>query len=63
MEIHGTITSRGDKELLKVWLDLERGGESINTLINFIARSIRKLLTRVCLPSQREQTISRNFFM
>ena len=32
-----TITSRGDRKLLGVWLDSERGGESINTLINFIA--------------------------
>ena len=37
MEIHGTITSRDDKKLLEVWLDSKRGGESINTLINFIA--------------------------
>ena len=37
MEIRGTITSRGDRKLLEVWLDSERGGESINTLINFIA--------------------------
>ena len=35
MEIRGTITSRGDRKLLEVWLNSERGGESINTLINF----------------------------
>ena len=57
MEICGTITSRGDRKLLEVWLDSERGGESINSLIGFIALSIWKLLTRVCLPPQREQTI------
>ena len=28
---------RGDRKLLEVWLDSERGGESIDTLINFIA--------------------------
>ena len=37
MEIRGTITSRDDRKLLEVWLDSERGEESINTLINFIA--------------------------
>ena len=37
MEIRGTITSRGDRKLLEVRLDSERGGESINALINFIA--------------------------
>ena len=37
MEICGTITSRGYKKLLEVWLDSERGGESIHTLIDFIA--------------------------
>ena len=30
MEIRGTITPRGDKKLLEVWLDSESGGESIN---------------------------------
>ena len=37
VEIRGTITSRSDKKLLEVWLDSERGGESINSLIDFIA--------------------------
>ena len=37
VEIRGTITSRNDKKLLEVWLDSERGGESINSLIDFIA--------------------------
>ena len=36
VEIRGTITSRSDK-LLEAWLDSERGGESINSLIDFIA--------------------------
>ena len=36
-EIRGTVTSRSDKKLLEVWLDSERGGESINSLIDFIA--------------------------
>ena len=57
MEIRGTIAPRGDRKLSEVRLDSERGGESINTLINFIAWSIRELLTQVCLPPQREQTI------
>ena len=35
MEIRGTIISWGDRILLEVWLYSERGGESINTLINF----------------------------
>ena len=29
VEIRGTITSRSDKKLLEVWLDSERGGESL----------------------------------
>ena len=33
----GTITSQGDKKLLEVQLDSERGRESIYTLIIFIA--------------------------
>ena len=35
MELLGTF--QDDRKLLEVWLDSERGGESINTLINFIA--------------------------
>ena len=35
VEIHGTITSRSDKKRLEVWLDSERVGESINSLIDF----------------------------
>ena len=35
--MRGTITYRSDKKLLEVWLDSERGGEFINSLIDFIA--------------------------
>ena len=35
MEYCGTITSRDGRKLLEVWLDLERGGESINTFDQF----------------------------
>ena len=37
VEIRGTIISRSDKKRLEVWLDSERGRESINSLIDFIA--------------------------
>ena len=40
-----------------IWLDSKRREESNGTYCTFMAWTIRKLLTRVVRPTQREQTI------